>query len=779
MLLRLLKTFVSADRRRLRRRSAAGELLEPRQLLSAVTVQLSASQDTTLYAGEPDLSNGAGEYILAGSGHRGLLKFDLGGVDIPDGSTILDVVVTMNLASAGESAAGISLSPIHAAWGEAGSNASGDETVGAPARQFDATWLYASYDGQLWSNAGGDFGESSATINVTSAGAYEWYGGSLIDDVQGWIDDAATNFGWAITTGASMVKSFLSKDGPDAALAPSLEITFEEPPPPPALVQGRLWNDLNRDGLQVDPLLNDLRLKIVGGNTHYDGFGGQEHWFRSSVNNRWYFLQSGGQLTRWSGSAGQLTGQLVGTVDPKFHMQPGLVETSIGETEPWLNGWTVELLDGNQNVVQTTTTRSIDGNVDGAIDQLTEGGWYRFEVAGDASAYTVRQVIPEGWTEHVRLTFESSDGGQQGVGVLDLQMRNSYFEGVGGLGERWLYSEASGWYYITPDGRLFRWNGKPFNAENPLSGTLIDTPGPNFYADPSLLAGYSPGQNNSEDGPPRTDFGNYLRYSVQGRVWLDHFDDSIRNENLDAPGNVPHTNLSDTETWLYDSDRDAWFILDADRSPQFWGYSSDPDFEAAYPEFPNQFPVTREPWLNGRTVELLDDEGNVVATTVTASVDRNDDGTIQEESERGWYVFEDVMPGDYRIRTVVDDPWEQTAPFNPLQHLATELHQQFGFRTTARSFDNWGGLNERWLMDREQRWYYILPDGSLYRWQVGTGKTNGGLQGELIAGFSSAYHANLRLLTHPDVSLAEVSVGGGTATIDILFGNHRRPIELL
>lgn len=779
MLLRLLRSFVTTERRCVRRRAPGSEILEQRQLLSAVTLQLAASQDTTIYADEPDLSNGGGEYILAGPGQRGLLRFDLSGADIPDGSTVLDVVLTLNSASPGAAAAGVSVSPILTSWGEAGSNASGDETVGAAAQQFDATWLYASYDGQLWSNAGGDFGEASATVNVTAAGAYEWIGGSLIDDVQQWVDDASTNFGWAISTGASMVKGFISKDGPDSVLAPSLEITFEEPPEPPALVQGRLWHDLNRDGLQVDPILNELRLQIVNGTTHYDGFGGEEHWFRSNVDSRWYFLQSTGHLTRWSGVAGQLTGQSVGVVDPRFYLQPGLVETSVGETEPWLNGWTVELLDGNGGVVQTTATVSRDTNLDGAIDALTEGGWYQFEVSGDVSDYSVRQVIPDGWTEHVRLTFETQSGGAQGVGTLDLQFRNSYYEGVGGLQERWLFSETSGWYYITPAGHLYRWNGKPFSDQAPLTGTLIDSPGPDYYTDPTRLAGYRPGQSDPEDGPARTDFGNYLGYTVQGRVWLDHFPDSLRNEELQAPGQVPHTALADDESWLYDQDHDAWFILDADGAPRFWGFTDDPNFEAAYPEFPNHFPVVREPWLNGRTVELLDSTGSVVASTVTASIDRNEDGVLQHETERGWFVFDDVAPGDYRIRTIVDDPWEQTAPTSDYQQLAVQLKEQFGFRTTTKDFENWGGLNERWLVDRDNRWYYILPDGRLYRWQVGTGPSSGGLQGELIAGFTPAYHAHLRLLTHPDVSLAELSVGGNIATIDILFGNHRRPVELL
>ncbi|MBW3597000.1 MAG: MMPL family transporter, partial [Planctomycetes bacterium] len=38
-------------------------------------------------------------------------------------------------------------------------------------------------------------------------------------------------------------------------------------------------------------------------------------------------------------------------------------------------------------------------------------------------------------------------------------------------------------------------------------------------------------------------------------------------------------------------------------------------------------------------------------------------------------------------------------------------------RTVIQDFQNWAGLDERWLRGTGHRWYFITPDGRLFRWQ--------------------------------------------------------------
>lgn len=45
-----------------------------------------------------------------------------------------------------------------------------------------------------------------------------------------------------------------------------------------------------------------------------------------------------------------------------------------------------------------------------------------------------------------------------------------------------------------------------------------------------------------------------------------------------------------------------------------------------------------------------------------------------------------------------------------------ELDQQYDFFTNGSYHDNWGGQNERWLQTPAHGWFYLLPDGGLFRW---------------------------------------------------------------
>ena len=65
--------------------------------------------------------------------------------------------------------------------------------------------------------------------------------------------------------------------------------------------------------------------------------------------------------------------------------------------EPFLNGWTVELVDGSNQVVRSTTTADVDLNGDNSIDPNTERGVYRF-LDVPAGTYQVREVTPGDWT---------------------------------------------------------------------------------------------------------------------------------------------------------------------------------------------------------------------------------------------------------------------------------------------------------------------------------------------------------------------------------------------
>ena len=66
--------------------------------------------------------------------------------------------------------------------------------------------------------------------------------------------------------------------------------------------------------------------------------------------------------------------------------------------------------------------------------------------------------------------------------------------------------------------------------------------------------------------------------------------------------------------------------------------------------------------VNGWEVQLLDQDGNVLATQVTQSVDLNDDGTIDPMTESGLYSFTDLVPGTYTVSEAPRAGWVQSFP---------------------------------------------------------------------------------------------------------------------
>ena len=204
-------------------------------LASAATISINPSKDNTLYQYVPadgDLSNGAGYHFFAGENavgeiRRGVLAFDIA-ARIPPGSTIIAVSLSLNMSrTAFDTPRNIELHKLLADWGEGTSHAPGEEGDGAPATPNDATWRHRFYDTIFWTTQGGDF---SATVSATQAvgpiGQYTWSSAQMIADVQSWLDNPASNFGWLVlgdeTTNAT-AKRF---DTRESASPPILTIEF-------------------------------------------------------------------------------------------------------------------------------------------------------------------------------------------------------------------------------------------------------------------------------------------------------------------------------------------------------------------------------------------------------------------------------------------------------------------------------------------------------------------------------------------------------------------------
>jgi hypothetical protein len=200
------------------------------------TVSINPSRDNTLIQhSDGALSNGAGFQIftgrvgLMGGGRfrRGVIAFDVSGA-VPAGATITGASLTMHLSLTNTGAHDVSLHPLLKDWGE-GTSASGGG-AGASSTSGDATWIHTFYPTGFWDTPGGDFAPKPvATTNVSVPEFYTWSSAGLVASVQAWLDDPATNFGWAIIGDESFFQTaqgFDSRENSDSTERPVLTIEF-------------------------------------------------------------------------------------------------------------------------------------------------------------------------------------------------------------------------------------------------------------------------------------------------------------------------------------------------------------------------------------------------------------------------------------------------------------------------------------------------------------------------------------------------------------------------
>jgi spore coat protein A len=209
-------------------------------------VDIAASKDNTLIEkNDGSLSNGAGKFFFAGNTGQGnedntrraVIAFDIGAA-IPPGSTINSVTLQPVMSRGDDNGnRTIGLHVVSQDWGEGASNASGGEGAGDSAESGDATWLYTFYDeddppsSPAWASAGGDFaGSPSDTELIGNEGFYTWGStAAMVQDVQGWLDNPATNYGWLLLGDESTsetAKRFNTRENTDQQERPKLTVDF-------------------------------------------------------------------------------------------------------------------------------------------------------------------------------------------------------------------------------------------------------------------------------------------------------------------------------------------------------------------------------------------------------------------------------------------------------------------------------------------------------------------------------------------------------------------------
>jgi hypothetical protein len=205
----------------------------------AETVFVEAGRDATLIE-DPDggLANGAGPVFFVGrtnqrqnSVRRGLIHFDVAGA-VPERAVVESARLILFLSPSNPNPTAIGLHRLLAEWGEGPSVASGGG--GDFSAVGDTTWIHTFFDDEFWTRPGGHFvARASSVQEVAASDFYIWEGTrKMIADVRFWLLAPQRNFGWILIsdeTTAQNAKSFASREDPDPAFRPVLEVTYRLP----------------------------------------------------------------------------------------------------------------------------------------------------------------------------------------------------------------------------------------------------------------------------------------------------------------------------------------------------------------------------------------------------------------------------------------------------------------------------------------------------------------------------------------------------------------------
>jgi hypothetical protein len=217
----------------------------------AEVVALAPAHDTTLIEVQPDRNNGGEGWVNAGTTqngqrNRGLFQWDFTGV-IPPDANILSVSLALQVTrvpGCGRVDSSFSMYPMLRAWGE------GDKIAldnrggqGAPATPGEATWNERFFATASWGAPGGapgvDFAASASAsqfIYDIGRSPYTFASDSgLLTDVQNWVKNPQTNFGWILISDDEATpftaRRFGSREDP-LGNGPILTVDFQIVPEP-------------------------------------------------------------------------------------------------------------------------------------------------------------------------------------------------------------------------------------------------------------------------------------------------------------------------------------------------------------------------------------------------------------------------------------------------------------------------------------------------------------------------------------------------------------------
>jgi len=197
----------------------------------ALTATLTPSADTSLRDNSPDATFGESNPLIVGNSkepftvhNRGLLKFDL--TSIPTNATITGVTLTVMIFRSNTDVSNYDLNRVLVDWNE-----------------YEATWNNRSAS-TPWLAGGGQSGSEYVSIASVTAPVDDtiFSSAGMISDVQLWVRNSATNFGWIILPTGDLAATGKQLGSRESEYTSALTVKYTLTPPaiPPLLFEAAL-----------------------------------------------------------------------------------------------------------------------------------------------------------------------------------------------------------------------------------------------------------------------------------------------------------------------------------------------------------------------------------------------------------------------------------------------------------------------------------------------------------------------------------------------------------
>jgi V8-like Glu-specific endopeptidase len=347
----------------------------------------------------------------------------------------------------------------------------------------------------------------------------------------------------------------------------------------------------------------------------------------------------------------------------------------------------------------------------------------------------------------------------------DFQVPNSYALNWGGRNEKWFVNSDSQWHFILPEGTVYRWNV----GSTPPSGELVGTLSPAFHTNPELVTDAAAPAGDCE--APAVDAATLVQTAY----------DMDQNYSFRFNGSYATNWAGMGEKWIVDGNN-AWFYITPNGDVNRWTNGSKPvvgevigRLSADYHANPALLHDAQDPnaedngdcnhdTAEGTAYELDQAYGFRGTGSYAEGWGGHGEKWFQNASSNWFFITpsgdvyrwtQNTQPAEGTLVGTLNadyhtDPTllleavqpEATGCDNDLATEAQSMDETFDFRGTGSYNTNWGSVNEKWFTNGSSNWFYILPNGDVYRWTVGTRP----LEGTLVGQLNGSYWDNPALL---------------------------------